>query len=421
MAESQMSPEQLQALRAQMMQNSGGVSNPTPTQQANTQQSSPHGAPSMEEQQAYMQRQREQVAMADRARMQSMQMTSQSMSSAMPNPADVPMPNTVVQQTSGQRPTAQETMKARMQASRQQQNQQPQQTVMSQGEQYTPTQYANMQQPAQQSQRSEPIDQTAPNNGGGVQANQTIINTTQTEDDGNSGKGFKMNPVMAIGIAVVVLLLVFFGYSYVVKHGSGEEDTQPSDYDPFNDPNIEWIEPEQNYSYTIDEIQQLRAAGYTGDEIESYAALQTPYKDLIHQAEAARDAYIQQAIAPLYDTASDEYKHFIAQTWLTLPERTDTAEWQSIAMNYSERRNLDYEKIDVYGNQLFIKIYLDDNVHEDWFFCSVTPEEWNRLSDFGNIIVNYTYCTRYVGDDPWLAVEDTENIFIISASIEFVN
>lgn len=237
-----------------------------------------------------------------------------------------------------------------------------------------------------------------------------------------------MNPVIAIVAVVAVLLVVFFGYSYLSKNSSNGEDTEPTEeYDPFDDPNIEWVEdPTGNGTggasfYTFEQIEQLRAAGYTGTEIDNYAIQMMPYNDLIKQAEAARDAYIQSAIAPLYDTASDEYKHFVSQTWLTLPKREDFPEWNNIAMNYTKRENLDYEKIDVYGNQLFIKVYLDDNEHKDWFFCSVTPEEWNRLGDSGNIIVNYTYCTRYVGDDPWTAVEDLENICIISSSIEFVN
>ena len=392
-----MSPEQLQALRQQM---EGGQSAATPQEQLEA----------MQRQQAMQAQHAQQMTGMQEQSPQPLTETEQ-----VPPPqysSQVPPQAQPTQPMQQQRPmTAQEAMRARMQAGRNQQAQPTQQTVMTQGEQYSPAQ-----QPA-------PIDQTQAPNGQSVAANNTIINTTQTEDDGGSSKGFKMNPVMAIGIAIVVLLLIFFGYSYLSKNtpDNPDESEQQSNYDPFEDPNIEWVIPDQSLDYTMTEIQQLRAAGYTGDEIESYAAQHVPYADLIKEAEAARDAYIQQAIAPLYDTASDEYKRFVSQTWLTLPKRTDADEWKNIAMNYAERRNLDYEKIDVYGNQLFIKIYLDDNLHEDWFFCQVTPEEWNRLGPAGNIIVNYTYCRRLVGDDMWTAVEDMEHIFIISASIEFVN
>lgn len=315
-----------------------------------------------------------------------------------------------------QRPSAQEAMKARMRASGTQAATPP--VLMEQGENYNPVNQGQAQQPQQKSSS--------------VVANQTIINTTQKDGvpqddlsgDNGGSKGFKMNPKMAIALVVIGVVVIFFVFSFLGKKPVTEDDNQGQDssevYDPFNDPNIEWEIPSTSDFYTLEEKQQLRAAGYTGDEIESYAAAQTPSKDLLRQAEAERDAYIQSAIAPLYDTASDEYKHFISQTWLTLPKREDFPDWKNICMNYSKRENLDYEKIDVYGNQLFIKIYLDDNKHENWFFCSVTPEQWNRLNDSGNIIVNYVYTTRYVGDDILTAVEDTENICIISSSIEFI-
>lgn len=317
-------------------------------------------------------------------------------------------------QQAQQRLTPQQLMMQRMQESK---NKAPSGAqVLSQGEQY------------------QPVNQTAPAQQTFPVANQTIINTTQQpnggqqnsteaggESDGGKGKGFKMNPIMAVAIVIAVLLFAFFIVSYLGKNkedGDSTEDMQLTD--PFSDPNVEWVIPDQQFSYEPDQVAQLRAAGYTGDEIEQYASQMTPYTDLIRQAEAARDAYIQDAIAPLYDTASDEYKHFISQTWLALDKRSDIYDWKITAMNYSKRENLDYEKVDVYGNQLFIKIYLDDNVHADWFYCLVTPEEWNKLNDSGNIIVNYTYTTRVVGDDPMTSYEDTENFYIISSSIEFV-
>lgn len=326
--------------------------------------------------------------------------------------------STVLQQSMPQPPkmTAQEAMMARMEASRNKAA--STQSVMQQGEQYNPVNQTS-------AQPSSPV------------ANQTIINTTQGaggntnppagKDSGDSGdssvsKGFKMNPVMAIAMVIAVLLVAFFGYSSISKHktdADGEETSEPS-LDPFEDPDLEWIIPGSQWEYTPEQIAQLRAAGYTGTEIEQYAQTMTPYTDLIKRAEAARDAYIQEAIAPLYDTASDEYKRFISQTWLSLEKRVDIYEWKTTAMNYSRRENLDYEKVDVYGNQLFIKIYLDDFDHSDWFYCLVTPDEWNKLKNAGNIIVNYTYSTRIVGDDPMNFYEDTDNFYIISSSIEFV-
>lgn len=299
------------------------------------------------------------------------------------------------------RMSAQQALRERMRA---QSKQASQPVTLQQTDTYQPGQSVQQPQQAQQTQQ-----QAQP-------ANSTIINTTQSGDNG--GKGFKMSKGLALGIVGILVAACILGY--ILMSGKGKEES-----DNAAEPNLdelEWLDPVNNnvFLYTPEEITQLRAAGYTGDEIESYQSQMVPAEDLIKQAEAERDAWVQEAIAPLYDTASDEYKHYVSQTWLTLPQRTDMADWTMLASYYTERKNLDYEKIDVYGNQLFIKVYLDDNVHADWFFLCVSPDEWNKLQDSGNVIVNYTYCTRLVGDDYMTAVEDTDNIYITQASLEII-
>lgn len=302
------------------------------------------------------------------------------------------------------RMSAQQALRERMRA---QSNQASQPVTLQQTDTYQPGQA--VQQPQQTQQTQQPQQQAQP-------ANNTIINTTQSSDNG--GKGFKMSKGLALGIVGILVVVGILGY--VLMNGKGKEE--PENTGEPNLDELEWLDPVNNnvFLYTPEEITQLRAAGYTGDEIESYQSQMVPAEDLIKQAEAARDAWVQEAIAPLYDTASDEYKHYVSQTWLTLPQRTDMTEWTMLASYYTERKNLDYEKIDVYGNQLFIKVYLDDNAHADWFFLCVSPDEWNKLKDSGNVIVNYTYCTRLVGDDYMTAVEDTTNIYITQASLEII-
>ena len=212
-----------------------------------------------------------------------------------------------------------------------------------------------------------------------------------------------------------------FVIAAIVILGSGKKEETNTPDESLED--LEWLDPvnQETFLYSPEEITNLRAAGYTGDEIESYQSQQTPAEDLIKQAEAERDAWVQEAIAPLYDTASDEYKHYVSQTWLTLPQRTDMADWTMIGAEYAVDQNLDYEKIDVYGNQMFIKVYLDDNAHESWFFLNVSPTEWNQLNDAGNIQVHYTYVTHLVGDDYMTATEDFDDIYITSATLQFTN
>lgn len=240
----------------------------------------------------------------------------------------------------------------------------------------------------------------------------------------DSGGGFSMSKPLVGVICLLIVAAIVMGLIMSSKGGKGEvvEDTSDqilSDEELFGD-DIEWIIPEETFSYGGNELVALRAAGYTGDEIEDAALAHIDAQELIKQAELERDAWIQEAIAPLYDATSQEYKDFISQTWLTLPSRNDTQEWESVAGYYTVRKNLDYEKVAVYGNQLFIKIYLDDAEHDDWFFLNITPIEYNKLKAVGNVIVEYTYCTRYVSTDEFTNVEDFENIFITSAVLEII-
>lgn len=249
----------------------------------------------------------------------------------------------------------------------------------------------------------------------------TIINTTKTDDDDSltEEKKFKITKPVAMGIVGIIIVLIILGVMFL---GKGKEDGSDDTTDDgiVSDEELEWITPEYTFSFTQEEIESLREVGYTGDEIESFATLGFSAADMIQEAEVKRDAWIQEAIAPLYDSTSEEYKNFINQTWLTLPERNDTDEWSEIAGYYEERKNLDYEKVTVYGNQLFLKVFLDDDTHQDWFFLNVTPEEWNKLNDRGNVIVTYTYCTRYVGVDSLTMIEDFDNIFITAATLEII-
>lgn len=315
-----------------------------------------------------------------------------------------------VQQTS--QPTGQQAMRIRMMAARGQQTQQTgQQVVLQQTESYQPAGQQPVQpsQPTgqQTTQQTQQTQQTQPQQ-------TTMINTTQ------EGGGFKPGKKL---IFVIVGILLVFGIAAVIVLGSGKKDDADTSTSDESLDELEWLDPvnQETFLYSPEEITNLRAAGYTGDEIESYQSQQTPAEDLIKQAEAERDAWVQEAIAPLYDTASDEYKHYVSQTWLTLPQRTDMADWTMIGAEYAVDQNLDYEKIDVYGNQMFIKVYLDDNAHESWFFLNVSPTEWNQLNDAGNIQVHYTYVTHLVGDDYMTATEDFDDIYITSATLQFTN
>lgn len=324
-------------------------------------------------------------------------------------PQPAPQPNPGMSATAASGTSAQQAMRQRMLNSRNQATG-GSQNVMQQGDTYDPGQTGqNGQQPQQNG--TEPIVPEQQND----IANNTIINTTDTTGQANP-KDKKSLVLKVVGGLIVAVIGIFVIFSFVGKKQPDEEPV-----DEWNEDDYDWIVPEEYYSYTTEQLDALREMGWTADEIEAAQTQQIPANTLIKQAKAARNAYVQMTLAPMYDTASYEYKHFIEQTWLTLPQRDDMNDWTNIASYYQERKNLDYEKIDVYGKQLFIKVYLDDNLHEDWFFITVTPEEWAKLDDFGNIVINYTYVTRYLGDDIWTAEEDFEEYYITEAHIEFTN
>lgn len=143
------------------------------------------------------------------------------------------------------------------------------------------------------------------------------------------------------------------------------------------------------FKYTADEIASLRKVGYTGDEIESFQEQKLEPQPLITQAEMDREAWAQQFVAPYFDTASEEWKSVINTTWygLTKVESYDT---NSLAyQNVSYTLNADYEKVEAYGHQLFIKIYL--NAKGDYAFMVTTPSRYAELPATGNMVVVITY------------------------------
>lgn len=313
------------------------------------------------------------------------------------SPTPTPVTNTPVTRSSMEELRAQATSGVRTGTA----------TVSVQGDSYNPSAQSN-------------TTQTPPVNNG-----TTIINTTSTGSNSGAGGigGLLQNKMVLIPVVILLAILLFVGlYSSGLLGGGSAvstEDQAPSDLNS----ELEWIEPEPfKFTYTPDEVTELRAAGYTGDEIEAAQINEVPCIDLIEMAKEQQRVWYEENVAPLYDVNSDQFNEYVSNTWLALDERTDMSNWNSIASFYVERKNLDYEKIPVYGKQMFLKIYLDDNMHEDYFFLNIDPEQWNKLGDSGNVIVEYTYVTNLVQDPnyPDNFIEDDSSIYIVDATLEII-
>lgn len=258
-------------------------------------------------------------------------------------------------------------------------------------------------------------------------------NIQDGEAEDNSKPKFTLGKNSIWIILAIVAALIFVGYIVFSKSkgndanpdtGLTEDDAVVDDDTPIGagdtmDPNSVITAAQ----YTQEEIDALTAAGYSNDDINTMMANGTVAEDAIKEANLMRDAYTRMADVPLYDVASDAYKQQISQTWLTLPKRTDIDTWKWQGPEYIVEKNLDYEKLEVHGMQLIIKIYLDDSEHKTWFYKIVTPDEWMKLNDRGNVVVDYTYVTHLVGNDYGTAVEDTniEDSYIIDATLNIID
>lgn len=241
-------------------------------------------------------------------------------------------------------------------------------------------------------------------------------------DDSDAGKK-GINVKIIIGVVIAVLIVGGILVASMVKKSTPEE---PPVVEQLPEEELVFVEPVTEMiptGYTADELNALRGAGLTSYEIETYQNQGVPFITAYNIAKEEFWAWQLANQLPITDMTSEDYTREVSKTWLTLPERHDLEEWHEdgIAYNYSITKNLDYEKVQVHGNQLFLKVYLDDNKHEKWFFLNVTPQEWNLLEDAGNVVVDYSYTTHFKPyTNLFEAEEDIENIFITSARLNII-
>lgn len=191
----------------------------------------------------------------------------------------------------------------------------------------------------------------------------------------NMGKLLKVLPWVGIALLFVIVVLVMSS-SLVKRQQQATDDWLE---------NISAEEPE--FAYSDSEIELLRLNGFTGYEIEEYAAMGYPADALVEEAEAERQSLYAEEYASLLDGASDEFKALRNKTWLgqsDLPVSENT----SGLVTYSQNMNLDYEKVAASGYQLWIKLYVNG---DSAIFMAVPPDRWNALADSGNMVVSVSY------------------------------
>jgi hypothetical protein len=187
--------------------------------------------------------------------------------------------------------------------------------------------------------------------------------------------------LIALAIVVVAVLTISIAAWMKGKEAEKFEEWETSIYE------------EPPFAYTAEEIQLLRANGYTGDEIEQNELDGVNSDILIQSAADARQALFDKEWEPLFDKASPEFKDLQEHTWVG-GEDLDYGTDENMYTYHVYTYNGVYEKIEPKGNQLWVMVTLKNGTH---VFFSVTPERYTALDQTGNMVVELTYTNT--GDD----------------------
>lgn len=198
----------------------------------------------------------------------------------------------------------------------------------------------------------------------------------------NTSDSKEKNPMMmkaiVFGIAALVGIIAIVGMSMYLTQR--KENVQNDWVDSLD-------EVDSEFAYSDSEVELLRLNGYTGYEIEEYAALGYPADSLVEEAEAERESLLAEEYADLLDSASPEYQELRNKTWLGQKE-FPIDEGTEPLTKYTQNMNLDYEKVTASGYQLWLKLYVKEDLA---VFMTVSPDRWNSLADSGNIVVQLEY------------------------------
>lgn len=217
----------------------------------------------------------------------------------------------------------------------------------------------------------------------------TEIEEAVQADEASKKKKFTPFIILGIGILIVVIAIVVILAGRSVTEGEADPTPAPtgddgvvmgddSYWDQFDEPGV--------FSYTEEEKQQLRAWGYTGDEIEAHELDGTEASELISAAKQEQE----EARATLSNPESPEYQALLNNTWLgqqalTIPGYEEGVTEGAIYYD-TVTLNADYDKVPAHGHNLFLKVYLDDG---SYAFMECPLLRYTQLADSGNIVVTY--------------------------------
>lgn len=212
----------------------------------------------------------------------------------------------------------------------------------------------------------------------------------ETVEEKPEGRGRKIPLGAAVaGIVGLVLLVLGIIVFYPKDKGPSTQDASSTLPTVIEGDDAYW-EQYDTFAYTAEEKEQLRAWGYTGEEIEEGEAEEVPADDLISKSKKAQE----EARATLSNPESPEYKALLNNTWvgqqsITLPQYVE-GETEGAVHYDTHTYNADYDKVPAHGCSLFLKVHLEDGTYT---FMECPLVRYMQLSDSGNIVVQYSTAT----------------------------
>lgn len=144
------------------------------------------------------------------------------------------------------------------------------------------------------------------------------------------------------------------------------------------------------FTYSREEKEELRLAGYTGTEIEEFEMNGLDAQEKIREAEEARKAKYDEELKPYFAGASDKFMELWNDSWVG-QDSFDVSSDLNTYQTYTMKLNLDYEKVASTGYQCWLKVYLEE---DSYFFIFIGPQRWTELADRGNMVLELTYTNQ---------------------------
>jgi hypothetical protein len=229
-------------------------------------------------------------------------------------------------------------------------------------------------------------------------------------------------------LVLFIILIVAIANNSSAGDGSTEETFayETDDLPVTEEDDIQWVTPDygdtsttesqapvvdNSYHLPAEDIEKLRAAGYTANEIEQFEADKVDdIAPLLKKAATDKQRFLLEQYQFLQERMAsgidEETSYIFNNSIFSLPGQEMTeAELDSWglpvpALRSTFRENVNYTKLPLMGSQCLLKLSLEDGTI---LFFYVSPERYAELTqDEGNIVIKYTVIEwrgcRFIGN-----------------------